>query len=374
MKYTLYQVAKYTFVFFVLFIFFIYLSKTDRLPRFIPDDVRNTLIDFSDYLLSYDTFSVVFSVFQSFFDFLADDGYSYKYSLLPKAIVDRLSSEFDAINNSINLFLNNPLFETWIIPNTFPQGILKETFRNYFSEDFYTGFSIYSSKFIQIFSLGVPESDDVKQFLVSFDGFSFHKDYILKYRKLSRDLDLIDGYFVLYIDKKKFFDYVLGDSKREFEMVYFYYGGNIVYLSRDVSIDYVLRNIDSQKIELFGNIFAQRTFKYDGMIIGFVIPNPSWTRFLYVGFKILVFLAFLFILFRINISIRDKLKRERDIRYRMIKDLKKAVSSLSKPSDMAISNLLVKATEENLKYFEALVENDKKTESISKKKTSLLGR
>lgn len=372
MKYVLYQVGKYILITLTLVIVVIYLAKTDRLPMFLPDNVRNTLIDFSDYLLSYQTLRVVYSPFQSALDFIADDGYSYKYSVLPKTIVDRIHSEFSSIENSINLFLNNPLFETWIIPNTFPSEVLKETFKNYFYEDFYSGFSIYSSKFIEIFSLGVSTSnEDFRKFLLSTDTVEYYKGYLLKVRKLSKYLDFIDGFLVIYIDKDKFFDHILGSSKDDFALFYISLNKDIVYSSVGVPKEYLLDNMNSGYISLFGRTLSQKVLKYGSFDIGFVIPEPSWTRWIYVSLKILVLIGVIIILFYINRSIVLRLKKSSELKQKMIEEMKKIIKDRPlQRSDMVISNLLVKTTEENLKFFESLVENDIKSSKELKKKIS----
>lgn len=372
MKYVVYQASKYILITIILIAVIMYLAKTDRLPMFLPDSVRNTLIDLSDYLLSHQTLRAVYSPFHSALDFIADDGYSYKYSVLPKTIVDRLRSEFSSIENSINLFLNNPLFETWIIPNTFPTEILEETFKNYFYEDFYSGFSIYSSKFIEIFSLGISTSnEDFRKFLLSTDTVKHYKDYILKVRKLSKYLDFIDGFLVVYIDKNKFFEHILASSKDDFALFYVSLNNDILYSSTSVPKEYLLENMGSEYISLFGKTLRQKVLKYESLDIGFVIPEPSWTRWIYVSLKVSILIGIIAVLFYVNRNIVLRLKKSSELKKKMIDEIKKIIKDQPlKRSDMAISNLLVKTTEENLKFFESLVENDVKTFKELKKKVS----
>lgn len=336
---------------------------------FIPDDIRNALVDFSDYILSYETVKSIYLPIESVVDFLADDGYTYKYNMLPKSIVDRLDNEINSIDNTINLFLNNPLFETWIIPNlTSSDGILKETFKNYFSEEFYEGFSIYSSKMIEIFSLGIPKDENIKFSINSQKKISFFGDYLIIIRKLTKDLDFIDGYFVLTIDKNKFFNYILNDNKDDFELVYVVLGNSIIFTSKDVSISYLQQNLESEYLSLWGSSFKQITTSYEDIKVYFVLPNPSWVRWIFVIIKIIVLAGVFVFLFYINKMIKKKLKQAEDTKTKVIKELKKSFNTNSLPSsDTAINNILVKTTEENLKFFENFVQQDIKSLKQTKK-------
>ncbi|MEN2998114.1 MAG: hypothetical protein ABDH28_03655, partial [Brevinematia bacterium] len=280
-----------------------------------------------------------------------------------------LDKEMASVENSVNLFLNNPLFETWIIPSLIASdGVLKEAFRNYFPEDFYLGFLIYSSKMIDVFSLGVPRSESIKYVLNSQNKIKFYNGYLLKVRKLTKDMDFIDGFFVLVIDKDKFFNYLLGDDKNSFELIYAVQGNEVVYSSREVPKDYLKLNISADSISIWGNTFRQSVIPYEDINVGFVIPKPSWVRWLYIFVKILLLAGFFVGFFYINSAIKRKLRYAEDMKQKIIKDLKKSFSGTSLPaSDVSISNMLVKATEKNLKFFEAFVEQDVKSLKETKK-------
>lgn len=371
MKYRVYQIVKYSTFAILLTILVIYFAKTDRLPRFLPDDLRNTLVDASDYILSYEAIKTIYTPLESALDFLADDGYTHKYRVLPRSIVDRLDKEINAIENSINLFLNNPLFETWIVPNlVLSDGILEETFKNYFPEEFHLGFQIYSSKLIEIFSLNVPKDETIKHSLNSTSKIKLPKNYFLKVRKLSKDLDFIEGFFVLVMDKNRFFDFVLGNDKRNFELIYIVQGNEIVYSSKSIPNEHLRQSISSETISIFGKTFRQKTVPYEDIKISFVIPNPTWVRWLNIGLKILILSGIVVLLFYANKLIKNKLKQAEDIKQKIIKELKRSISSSSTPkSDVALYNMLVKTTEENLKFFESFVKHDidstKKTKKVS---------
>ncbi len=374
MKYVIYQVVKYFIVFIFAFVLIVYLAKTDRIPRFIPDDIRNGLVDFSDYVLSYEYFRVVYSPIESVIDFLADDGYVYAYNTVPKIVVERLDNEIKSAENIINLFLNNPLFETWIVPNIVSSdGILKETFKNYFSEDFYTGFVILSSKFVDVFSLNFPKDENIRYLLNSSGKLKFYSNYVLVIRKLSRDLDFIEGFFVLVLDKKKFFDRIFDGEKSIFEIIYIVQGNNVVYSSKDVPYEYLRDQHYSDFVQLFGDTFKQSVVDYGNMKICFVLSKPSWVRWIYVFVKLLLFGGIIVLLFFINRSIKMRLKQSRDIRYKFVKELKSLISDKTiSNSSAGISNLLVKTTEDNLKFFENFVEQDVKSmKDIKKRRTSI---
>lgn len=364
MKYTLYQITKYFLILIVIFVLVIYLGKTQKLPKFLPDDVRNSIVDFSDYVLSYETFRVVYSPIERGIEFLADDGYSYKYRVLPQSIIDRLNNEVESMNNSLNLFLNNPLFETWILPNLVSSSaIIKDTFKNYFSEDFYLGFVIYSSKMIDVFSLGVPREENFRG-VVYDNGISFYGKNMVFVRRLSKDIDFLDGFFVLVIDKEKFFDYILNHDKNSFEIVYIVHKDRVVYSTKNVPEEYLLKSLHLDVISILGGSYKQKVLTYNNVKIGFVFPNPTWVRWIYIVLKILVLLGFLVGLFFINRSIVMKLKKSEEIKRKLISDLKNSIGS---KSDLSFNNLLVKTTEENLKFFDKFVEQDIKTTKTTKK-------
>lgn len=365
MKYTLYQITKYFLILLVLFTFIVYLGKTQKLPKFLPDDVRNYIVDFSDYVLSYDTVKVIYKPIEVTIEFLADDGYTYRYTVLPQSVLDRFNNEIESMNNSLNLFLNNPLFETWILPNLVSSGaIVKESFRNYFPEDFYLGFVIYSSKGIEIFSFGVSKGENFRNVIYG-EGLSFYDKYMLVIRKLSKDVDFIDGFFVLVVDKNKFFDYVLDhNSRNSFEIVYVVERGKIVYSSKEVPEEYLLENITSDSISIWGSSYRQRVLQYGNMELGFVFSNPSWVRWIYVILKVLLFIGVLVGLFFINKAIVSKLKASEEIKRKLILDLK---NSVKRKQDLSINNFLVKATDDNLKFFEKFVEEDVKNTKSSRK-------
>ncbi|MFN4244773.1 MAG: hypothetical protein ACK4F9_01310 [Brevinematia bacterium] len=372
-KYRIYQLLKYSLMFIGTVILIVYLAKTDRLPKFIPDDVRNSLVDFSDYLLSYDYIRSIYSPIESTIDFLADDGYSYKYNVVPRMVLERFDNELKSIDNTINLFLNNPLFETWIVPNLISSdGILEEVFRNYFPENLYVGFFILSSKFVNIFSLGLPKDENIKYFLNSSAKFKFYRDYFLVVRKLSRDLDFLEGFFVLVIDKNKFLNYVLNSEKSGFELVYIVQGNDVVYVSGDVSKEYLRDQYNSDVISILGNTFKQSVIDYQDFKICFVLPNPSWIRWVYIVLKLLLLAGVIVLLFYINRLIKLKIKQTRDIKHQLIKELKGVVSGKQVlGGGQSFSNLLVRTTEDSLKFFENFVEQDIKSTKYKRSKTSI---
>lgn len=373
MKYKLYQFLKYTTIALLLFLLIVYIGKTDRLPRFIPDDIRNALVDFSDSVLSHDTFKSIYVPFAKVVDFLADDGYTYKYEELPKIILERINTELFAIDNNVNLFLNNPLFETWIITSLASQSpIVKGVFTNYFSEDFYCGFSIYNSKLREVFSYAPLELKNpgllLKNTLVFYDG------YLLKVKNLSKDIDFIDGYFVVFIDSKKFFDYVLNSEKDDFNVIFVYEGDKVYYSTKMYDFDYLSSILGKSEVFINGKSFFQKNVPFYNMSISFVYPKPSFIRWIFIVFKLLVFGFIVYFLILLNNSIKQKLSYSEEKKKILVKSLKREIGVLPFKSEEQLHNTFIKTTEQTLKYFDEFVKTDVSSTKETKKKVSLFNR
>ncbi|MGB9621337.1 MAG: hypothetical protein ACP5PT_01440 [Brevinematia bacterium] len=373
MGYKIYQLLKYFLISVIVFLGVLYMAKTDRLPKFIPDDIRNSLVDFSDSVLSYDMFKVVYKPFSDVVDFLADDGYTYKYEELPKVLVDRINSELNVVDNNINLLLNNPLFETWIVTSLVSGSqILKEVFTNYFNENFYVGFGVYNSKLYKIFSYSTPE---LKNPGVLLNGnISFYDNYLLRIKKLSKEVDFIEGYFVVFIDAKKFFDYVFDSEKDNFEIIFLYSGGKVYYSTRQYDYNYISSIIGIPEVNIGGKSFFQKQLSFSNINIGFVYPKPSAIRWVFIGVKLIILGVILYFLIILNNLIKSKLAYSQERKKMIIKSLRNGVRMLPFKSDEEIHNTLVKATEKNLRYFEEFVKTDISSSKASKKKISFFNR
>jgi len=368
MKYFAYQVAKYFLILLVTVILVLYLAKNDKLPRFLSDEVRNYLVDLSDTILSYDIFSKVYTPFSAVFDFLADDGYHYKYETLPDTILKRLDGFVFSIDNDINLFTNNPVFESWIIQSIIKgkSQVLDEVISNYFNYPYLIGVGIYSARGIEITYYGKNIPSEIVNYTInSRKKLVLNGPYFARIKELKKDVDFIDGYLIVFLDSKLFFKEVFNSELKDFKNIYILDPyTNILYSMLDIN-DTIKDNAFNSTMNIYGEVFNNKVVPYKNLFyVGFTYPKPNFLRVINIAFRIILVVGILILLVWLNLKIKSELTKINKREEMLLKQLKSGLKQLPYKSikeKKDINNLYVTSTEQSLKYFENFVKNDKET-------------
>ncbi len=366
MKYFVYQVVKYLLMILLLFVFVLYLAKTEKLPRFLPDEVKNYLIDFSDVVLSYDVFLKIYKPFSAVFDFLADDGYHYKYKTLPEVILKRLDAAVGEIDNDINLFVNNPLFETWVIQSLIGGNnqVLYDLMKNSFDYPYLIGIGIYSSRGVEIAYNGKEVNKDVIDYVISRRQLALVGPYFVKVRELKKDIDFIDGRLLVILDAKLFFKEVFNSELKDFRDVYIvdYYSTNVLFSLNGTSAALLRENAFKENLEIEGESLNNKVLSYrDLFYVGFVYSKPNFLRVVNIAFRIVLIVGILVLLVWLNLKAKEELTKVSRKEEMLLKQLKGNLKQLPHgdvKEKKDINNLFVVSTDQSLNYFENFVKTD----------------
>jgi hypothetical protein len=367
MKYFIYQVVKYLLIVLFLVAFVLYLARTDKLPRFLPDEVRNYIIDFSDVVLSYDIFSEIYKPFSLVFDFLADDGYQYKYSTLPEVIIKRLDSTVDKIDNDINLFVNNPLFESWVIQSLIggKNQVLYDLMKSSFDYAYLVGIGIYSSRGVEIAYSGNEVSKDIINYAINNrKQLVLVGPYLIRVRELKKDVDFIDGKLLVILDSKLLLKEVFNSELSDFKDVYVldYYSTNVLFSLNGTDAAILRENAFKGSLEIGRESLNNKVLSYkDLFYVGFIYSKPNFLRVINIAFRIIIIVGALILLIWLNLRIKEELTKVSKKEEILLKQLRNGLKQLpykgvNEKKD--INNLFVISTDQSLKYFENFVKTD----------------
>jgi hypothetical protein len=367
MKYFIYQVVKYLLIVLFLVALVLYLARTDKLPRFLPDEVRNYIIDFSDVVLSYDIFSEIYKPFSLVFDFLADDGYQYKYSTLPEVIIKRLDSTVDKIDNDINLFVNNPLFESWVIQSLIggKNQVLYDLMKSSFDYAYLVSIGIYSSRGVEIAYSGNEVSKDVINYAINNrKQLVLVGPYLIRVRELKKDVDFIDGKLLVILDSKLLLKEVFNSELSDFKDVYVldYYSTNVLFSLNGTDAAILRENVFKGSLDIGRESLNNKVLSYkDLFYVGFIYSKPNFLRVINIAFRIIIIVGVLILLIWLNLKIKEELTKVGKKEEILLKQLRNGLKQLpykggNEKKD--INNLFVISTDQSLKYFENFVKTD----------------
>jgi hypothetical protein len=367
MKYFIYQVVKYLLIVLFLVVLVLYLARTDKLPRFLPDEVRNYIIDFSDVVLSYDIFSEIYKPFSLVFDFLADDGYQYKYSTLPEVIIKRLDSTVDKIDNDINLFVNNPLFESWVIQSLIggKNQVLYDLMKISFDYAYLVSIGIYSSRGVEIAYSGNEVSKDVINYAINNrKQLVLVGPYLIRVRELKKDVDFIDGKLLVILDSKLLLKEVFNSELSDFKDVYVldYYSTNVLFSLNGTDAAILRENAFKGSLEIGREGLNNKVLSYNDLFyVGFIYSKPNFLRVINIAFRIIIIVGVLILLIWLNLRIKEeltKVSKKEEILLKQLKDGLKQLPYKGGNEKKDINNLFVISTDQSLKYFENFVKTD----------------
>ncbi len=366
----IYRILKYTLIFVIVFGGLIYLSRTDRFPKILPEEFRLFIIDVSDTILSPKFVNQIYRSFDSFIDLLADDGYTSKYNSLPIIIKDRFVSEISFLESKINIFLSNPLVETLFIENLISKNgnttifnkVLKETFEDKYIRSLeiatYTGNVIFSSS-----SKETPQ-DEVKYIMFSKEKVIFSRNEIILKRDLRENIDFIKGTLILKIDPSEFIIKVANSEFGSFKNIYLsQHNGQILFSFEKIDDKLDLNQIE---VEILGTPLRNKAIElYPGVYLGFMYRGPGFERYIFIAIKVLVFVGVILLLIWLNRKIVRRIEYVKNKEKFLIKELK-ALSG-SRKNDSKLHNqrelFFLETAEKNLNFLENLITTQKRSES-----------